>query len=101
MLRVMGWTFEPGTVTRAEAEAALIAEGGAPVRSWANGPGDRYGIHEHGYHKVLFCLEGSITFHTGEGDVEMTAGDRLDLTPATPHGATVGPHGCMCLEASR
>jgi hypothetical protein len=49
----------------------------------------------------LFCLEGSIVFHTDVGDVELTAGDRLDLEPETPHAATVGAQGCSCIEASR
>jgi quercetin dioxygenase-like cupin family protein len=50
---------------------------------------------------VLFCLAGSITFHTDEGDVELTAGDRLDLPAGTPHAATVGRNGCACIEAGR
>jgi cupin superfamily acireductone dioxygenase involved in methionine salvage len=50
---------------------------------------------------VLFCLRGSIVFHTPEGDVEMGPGDRLDLGPGTEHAATVGPNGVECVEASR
>lgn len=90
-----------GMSTRAEALAALAAEGCSAPRSWGNGPGDRYPAHDHAYHKVLFCLEGSIVFHTDHGDVELRAGDRLDLAPSTRHGATVGPAGCACVEASR
>ena len=63
--------------------------------------GDAYARHEHGYHKVLFCLSGSIVFHTDDGDIELRAGDRLDLEPGTGHAATVGPGGCRCVEASR
>jgi hypothetical protein len=44
---------------------------------------------------------GSILFHTRDGDVALTAGDRLDLEPGTEHAATVGPDGCGCVEASR
>jgi hypothetical protein len=87
--------------TRAGALAAFDAEGCSAPRDWSNGPGDRYGRHEHGFHKVLFCLEGSIVFHTDEGDVALGAGDRLDLEAGTPHAATVGPEGCRCVEASR
>jgi len=76
-------------------------EGCSSPRPWANGPGDTYGRHEHGYHKVLFCLEGSITFHVSDGDVTLVAGDRLDLEPGTPHAATVGPGGFSCVEATR
>jgi quercetin dioxygenase-like cupin family protein len=79
-------------------EAAFHAEGLEP-RSWSNGPGDRYTEHSHPYHKVLFCVEGSITFHTGDGDLELRAGDRLDIEPATDHAATVGPEGVTCMEA--
>jgi quercetin dioxygenase-like cupin family protein len=50
---------------------------------------------------VLFCLEGSIVVHTDDGDLELTSGDRLDLPPGTAHAATVGPHGCSCIEAYR
>ena len=90
-----------GAATRSDADAALTAEGCSAPRSWANGPDDRYAWHDHGYHKVLFCLTGSIVFHTRDGDVELTAGDRLDLDPGTEHAATVGPSGCGCVEASR
>ena len=84
-----------------EALATFHDEGCSPARSWGNGPGDTYGRHTHRYHKVLFCLSGSIVFHTGDGDVELRPGDRLDLEPETEHAATVGPGGVECVEASR
>ena len=86
---------------RAGALAAFRAEGCSAPRFWGNGPGDTYGTHVHGFHKVLFCLRGSIVFHLKETDVELRAGDRLDLPSGTAHGATVGPDGCGCVEASR
>jgi quercetin dioxygenase-like cupin family protein len=89
----------PGSVTRDEAIAAFQSESCSEPRSWANGPGDRFGRHEHRRAKVLFCLEGSIVFHTDDGDVVMEAGDRLDLPAGTPHAATVGAAGCACVEA--
>jgi hypothetical protein len=76
-------------------------EGCSSARPWGNGPGDTYGWHEHSFHKVLFCQQGSITFHIREGDVELRPGDRLDIEPGTEHAATVGPSGCSCVEASR
>jgi mannose-6-phosphate isomerase-like protein (cupin superfamily) len=91
----------PGASSRADALEAFRSEGCSPARPWDNGPGDTYGWHDHDYHKVLFCLSGSIVLHTREGDVELTAGDRLDLEPGTEHAATVGPAGCDCVEASR
>jgi cupin domain len=86
---------------RPDALEAFAKEGCSDPRPWTNAPGDTYGRHEHGYHKVLFCLDGSITFHLDEGDVILAQGDRLDLEPGTPHAATVGSRGCACIEASR
>lgn len=97
----MGATATTGTASRADATIAFAAEGCSAPRDWSNGPGDRYGAHEHGYHKVLFCLAGSIVFHVDGRDVELRAGDRLDLEPGTVHAATVGRDGCSCIEASR
>ena len=85
----------------AEIEAAMRAEGLSP-RRWGNAPGDTYDWHEHGYHKVLYCLSGSIVFHTRtDGDLELQAGDRLDIEPGTAHAATVGDQGVECVEAPR
>ena len=98
----MGATRRPGAVEDpAEADRVFRDEGCSAPRHWGNGPGDAYGWHEHAYHKVLFCLAGSITFHLRAGDVGLQAGDRLDLEPGTEHAATVGPDGCSCVEASR
>ncbi len=79
--------------------ADVFAAAGLVPRTWSNGPGFTYGEHRHPYHKVLFCVEGSITFHIPDGDVRLEPGDRLDLPPNTPHSATVGPEGVSCMEA--
>lgn len=78
----------------------LAAEGWRAA-SWSNGPGDRYGAHEHGYDKVIVVAAGSIRFGlpgTG-GHVDLGIGDRLDLPAGTSHDAIVGPAGVTCLEA--
>jgi mannose-6-phosphate isomerase-like protein (cupin superfamily) len=80
-------------------EQRLAKEGLTDLRWWSNGPGDTYGWHGHSYRKVLYCAQGSITFHLRDGDVELRAGDRLDLDPGTEHAATVGPGGVTCVEA--
>lgn len=85
---------------RDRAESAFAREGLRP-HTWSNDPGYVFGEHEHDYHKVLFCIDGSIVFHTPEGDFELGAGDRLDLPPGTRHGATVGDRGVTCMEAAR
>ena len=81
-------------------EARFREEGLSP-HGWGNGPGYEYEWHSHGYHKVLYCVSGSIVFHTEEGDFELEPGDRLDVEPGTGHSATVGPDGVRCMEAPR
>ncbi len=75
---------------------------GLQTRRWSNAPGDTYDWHEHEYHKVLYCLSGSIVFHTRtDGDLELGPGDRLEIEPGTAHAATVGDDGVECVEAPR
>jgi mannose-6-phosphate isomerase-like protein (cupin superfamily) len=87
--------------SRDDIENRFREEGLSGLRWWSNGPGDTYGWHEHPYHKVLFCSEGSIVFHTRDGDVELHPGDRLDIEAGTEHAATVGSDGVACVEAER
>jgi quercetin dioxygenase-like cupin family protein len=71
--------------------------------SWSNGPGDTYAPHSHRFEKVLYCVEGSITFvleGTGKR-LELRAGDRMVLPAGTVHAAEVGPQGCTCIEGRR
>ena len=65
---------------------------------WSNAPGDVYAEHTHGYEKILYCVEGSITFTLPDREIRLEAGDRVVLPPGTVHGAVVGPAGCTCIE---
>jgi quercetin dioxygenase-like cupin family protein len=87
----------PGSVER-----RLRAEGVEPY-AWSNGPGDRYGTHEHGYTKLLMCAAGSITFLVGPSaePIELRPGEGFILPAGTRHAAVVGPAGCTCLEGHR
>ena len=71
--------------------------------AWSNGPGDRYGAHDHGYEKVLYCVDGSIDFVLeGSGEtIALHAGDRIVLPARTVHSAVVGHQGCTCIEGRR
>jgi quercetin dioxygenase-like cupin family protein len=71
--------------------------------SWSNGPGDRYAAHNHSFEKVLYCVDGSITFVLeNEGRrVELEPGDRMVLPAGTMHSAVVGGSGCTCIEGHR
>jgi quercetin dioxygenase-like cupin family protein len=83
-----------------DAAERIRAEGLSP-QPWSNGPGDRYGAHEHGYDKVIVCTSGSIAFGLPEhgATIELAEGDRLELPAGTRHDARVGPSGVACLEA--
>ena len=78
----------------------MRAEGLAPS-VWSNAAGDRYGVHEHGYDKVVVAVRGSIRFGLpATGRVaDLAEGDRLELPSGTRHDAHVGPSGVECLEA--
>jgi uncharacterized protein YjlB len=84
----------------AAAADRLRAEG-LDASSWSNGPGDRYGAHDHGYDKVIVVVAGSIVFGlpADGGSVPLDTGDRLELPAGTRHDAVVGPSGVACLEA--
>jgi hypothetical protein len=68
---------------------------------WSNGPGHVYGAHSHSYSKVIYVVQGSITFGLPESgeEVALNAGDRLDLPRGVQHDAVVGAQGVVCLEA--
>jgi uncharacterized protein YjlB len=81
--------------------AARMRRAGLDPGEWANGPGDRYSSHRHGYDKVIAVAAGSIVFGLpGLGSrIELETGDRLELPAGTDHDAQVGPAGVRCLEA--
>jgi mannose-6-phosphate isomerase-like protein (cupin superfamily) len=86
--------------SRPAIEATVTAEGLTP-RVWANEGDVTYGRHVHEHHKVLFCVSGSIVFHTDTGEVSLRPGDRMELPAGVGHSATVGPDGVECVEAYR
>jgi uncharacterized protein YjlB len=77
----------------------MVAEGLDPY-GWSNEPLYTYIAHTHPRHKVLYVVQGSITFGLPElnQEVTMKAGDRLDLPADTLHDAHVGAQGVVCLE---
>jgi uncharacterized protein YjlB len=86
-----------------ETVAERLRREGVEPHAWSNGPGDRYGVHEHATTKLLICAAGGITFLVGAEatPVELAAGDGFVLPAGTPHAAVVGPAGCTCLEGHR
>jgi hypothetical protein len=98
-LRPLPGTEAPGPEA---AEERLRSLGVVPA-AWSNGPGDRYGAHEHPTTKLLVCAAGSITFLVGPDELpaELRAGQGFELPAGTRHAAVVGPEGCTCVEGHR
>jgi quercetin dioxygenase-like cupin family protein len=86
-----------------QAMRGLFAAENCPhPRRWSGGPEEIYDWHAHGYHKVLFCVSGGITFQDHEGmNYRLETGDRLDIEAGTEHRATAGPDGVECMESFR
>ena len=82
---------------------ALMANEGLDPYTWSNGPFDVYSAHSHGFDKVIYVVQGSITFGLPELGQSLTlnAGDRLDLPAGVVHNAKVGAEGVVCLEGHK
>ena len=79
----------------------ILGEQGLSGYRWSNGPGGLYGAHSHPFHKIIYVLQGSITFilpDVGE-QVTLGNGDRLNLPAGMVHEAFVGQQGVICIEA--
>jgi mannose-6-phosphate isomerase-like protein (cupin superfamily) len=81
----------------------LMVDEGLDPYAWSNGAGDTYSAHSHGYDKVIYVVQGSITFVLPElgKELKMKAGDRLDLPAGVMHNAQVGSEGVLCLEGHK
>ena len=92
----------PAAPTQSALMQRMRAEGLSPY-TWSNGPFDVYSAHSHSYNKVIYVVQGSITFGLPELGKQLTlkAGDRLDLPAGIVHDAQVGAQGVVCLEAHK
>jgi uncharacterized protein YjlB len=81
----------------------LMTNEGLNPYSWSNSPFDAYAAHSHSYNKIIYVVQGSITFGLPELGQQLTlkSGDRLDLPAGTIHDAQVGAQGVVCLEAHK
>jgi uncharacterized protein YjlB len=89
-----------GIPDQADLWKIMTGEGLSPY-SWSNGPFDVYAAHSHTYNKVIYVVQGSITFGLPDENRKVTlhAGDRLDLPAGIVHDGAVGAQGVVCLEA--
>lgn len=71
------------------------------VYRWSSPPDYVFAGHTHGFHKLLYVVEGSIKFDfpTRHKSVTLNPGDRLELPAGVRHSAVVGASGVDCLEA--
>ena len=99
--RVTPWTAEAAPTQSALWQ--LMTEEGLRPYSWSNNPFDVYSAHSHSYNKVIYVVQGSITFGLPELDQQLTlkAGDRLDLPAGIVHDAHVSAQGVICLETHK
>lgn len=84
------------TITR-----AMKQEGLRPYM-WMNMPNHRYAVRSHGYHKVLYVVEGKIEvmFPDSNQCIVLRPGDRTDIPAGVRHGTIIGKTGAKCVEAS-
>ena len=96
----LGTPWSDSAAPTQSALRGLMADEGLDPYSWSNGPFDVYVAHSHSYNKVIYVVQGSITFGLPELGKQLTlkAGDRLDLPAGTVHDAHVGAQGVVCLE---
>lgn len=99
--QVTPWS-DPSPATQSSLWRMMSDENLSPY-SWSNGPHDTYAAHSHSYNKVIYVVEGSITFGLPElgKQLVLNAGDRLDLPAGVVHDAVVGAQGVVCLEAHK
>jgi quercetin dioxygenase-like cupin family protein len=78
-----------------------LASEGVESYRWSNAPGDVYSSHRHTFHKTIYVVDGSISFGFPaiKKEIQLEAGDRLELPASIDHLTVVGPEGVICLEA--
>ncbi len=101
IIHIQKWS-RPHPPTEAELQQHMESEGLTPYR-WASGPHDVFQAHDHAYEKIIYVVEGSITFGfpiDGE-PTTLHPGDLLELPAGVLHNAVAGANGVVCLEAQR
>ncbi len=93
------WPHLNVALPEAEVISFFTSRGIQPLR-WMNAPESAHSAHVHDYRKILFCIEGGITFSFPDSDTEYTLcpGDRLIIPRGLKHSAFVGPKGVTCVE---
>ena len=79
-----------------------MREEGLRPHTWINGANHRYAVRSHGYHKVLYVIDGvlDITLPDSNQQIRLRRGDRIDIPAGVRHGTLIGKSGARCIEAS-
>ena len=98
-LKIIPWTSEKPPVEEELRE--ILTEQQLRVYHWSNDSNDVYPGHTHGYHKIIYVVNGSINFDfpTRHQSITLRPGDRLEVPAGVRHSAVVGAEGVACLEA--
>ena len=96
---VTPWS-DPATPTQTMLWRLMVEEGLNPY-AWSNGPNFRQAARSHGYHKVLYCVEGTleVVLPDMKQSILLRPGDRVDLPRGVRHESITGPRGAQCLES--
>ena len=76
-------------------------EGLRPYMS-INSPNTRQAVRSHGYHKVLYVIDGTleVIFPDSNQRVTLRSGDRIDVPASVRHGTITRTGGATCVEAA-
>ncbi len=101
IIHIQKWAYAH-LPTEAELSQQMTSEG-LTSQKWQCEPFKVFTAHEHSYDKVIYIVDGSITFgFPVEGaPTTLYPGDRLDLPAGILHNAAVGADGVVCLQAKR
>jgi uncharacterized cupin superfamily protein len=85
-----------GAITR------MMQQEGLRPYMWVNTPNHRQAVRSHGYHKVLYVIDGTleVTLPDSNHQVRLRSGDRIDIPAGVRHGTIIGSSGAKCVEAS-
>ena len=80
----------------------MMRHEGLRPHMWVNSANHRFAVRSHGYHKVLYVIDGvlDITLPDSNQQLRLRGGDRIDIPAGVRYGALVGNSGAKCLEAS-
>ena len=80
----------------------LVKQEGLRPYVWENNANHRHAVRTHGYHKILYVIEGTLNVVLPDSNqqVRLRGGDRMDIPAGVRHGIIAGSSGVRCMEAA-